>query len=93
MISTSFARRVVCATCFIRECQCSSPLPRPGPDGDQRESENMSSVWKAFRSPAMQHKSWLHELEVEYAKSTFDTDPFEPQPDAARTIFPFWVQA
>lgn len=42
----------------------------------------------------MQHKlSWLHELEVEYAKSTFDTDPFEPQPDAARTIFPFWVQA
>ena len=30
MISTSFARRVVCATCFIRECQCSSPLRRQG---------------------------------------------------------------
>ena len=41
----------------------------------------------------MQHKlSWLHRLDVEYDASTFDTDPFEPQPDGARTIFPFWVQ-
>ena len=41
----------------------------------------------------MQHKlSWLHALEVEYDASTFDTDPFEPQPDGARTLFPFWVQ-
>ena len=23
--------------------------------------------------------------------STFDTDPFEPQPDGVQTIFPFWV--
>ena len=23
--------------------------------------------------------------------STFDTDPFEPQPDGVGTIFPFWV--
>ena len=23
--------------------------------------------------------------------STFDTDPFEPEPDGVRTIFPFWV--
>ena len=46
-----------------------------------------------FRSPLMQHKlSWLHALEVEYDASTFDTDPFEPQPDGARTLFPFWVQ-
>ncbi len=40
----------------------------------------------------MQHKlSWLHQLGVEYDASTFDTDPFEPQPDGAGTIFPFWV--
>jgi len=50
--------------------------------------------WNAsgFRSPFMQHKlGWLHELDVEYDSSTFDTDPFEPEPDAAATIFPFWV--
>jgi glycosyltransferase involved in cell wall biosynthesis len=50
--------------------------------------------WDAvgFRSPLMQHKlSWLHQLNVEYDCSTFDTDPFEPEPDAAGTIFPFWV--
>ena len=28
---------------------------------------------------------------MEYDCSTFDTDPFEPEPDGARTIFPFWV--
>lgn len=45
-----------------------------------------------FRSPLMQHKlEWLHMLDVEYDTSTFDTDPFEPQPDGAGTIFPFWV--
>jgi glycosyltransferase involved in cell wall biosynthesis/peptidoglycan/xylan/chitin deacetylase (PgdA/CDA1 family) len=50
--------------------------------------------WNAcgFRSPLMQHKlSWLHELGVEYDTSTFDTDPFEPEPDGMGTIFPFWV--
>ena len=45
-----------------------------------------------FRSPLMQHKlEWLHVLDVEYDASTFDTDPFEPQPDGMGTIFPFWV--
>ena len=34
---------------------------------------------------------WLHELEIEYDLSTFDTDPFEPQPEGQHTIFPFWV--
>jgi len=50
--------------------------------------------WNAsgFRSPLMQHKlAWLHELGTEYDASTFDTDPFEPEPDGAGTIFPFWV--
>src|SRR5258708_3158968 len=34
---------------------------------------------------------WLHDLNVLYDASTFDTDPFEPQPDGVGTIFPFWV--
>jgi hypothetical protein len=52
------------------------------------------SEWKSvgFRSPAMHHNlEWLHGLNIEYDASTFDTDPFEPQPDGAGTIFPFWV--
>jgi glycosyltransferase involved in cell wall biosynthesis len=50
--------------------------------------------WNAsgFRSPVMQHRlTWLHELQLEYDASTFDTDPFEPESDGVRTIFPFWV--
>ena len=37
--------------------------------------------------------SWYHDLEIAHVSSTFDTDPFEPQPDAAGTIFPFWIPA
>lgn len=45
-----------------------------------------------FRSPFMHHNlEWIHELGMEYDASTFDTDPFEPQPDGTGTIFPFWV--
>jgi len=45
-----------------------------------------------FRSPAMQRNmEWMHDLNIEYDASTFDTDPFEPQPDGACTIFPFLV--
>lgn len=50
--------------------------------------------WKVsgFRSPFMHHRlAWLHQLGVEYDASTFDTDPFEPEPDGVGTIFPFWV--
>jgi glycosyltransferase involved in cell wall biosynthesis/peptidoglycan/xylan/chitin deacetylase (PgdA/CDA1 family) len=52
--------------------------------------------WDAhgFRSPLMQHRlGWLHALDFEYDASTFDTDPFEPESDGVRTIFPFWVPA
>ena len=35
---------------------------------------------------------WLHALNIEYDASTFDTDPFEPQPDGVGRIFPFWVE-
>lgn len=52
--------------------------------------------WNAvgFRSGFMFHNlNWAHELDVLYDASTFDTDPFEPQPDGVNTIFPFWVPA
>jgi len=52
-------------------------------------------VWGAsgFRSGFMLHNlDWLHELDILYDASTFDTDPFEPQPDGVGTIFPFWIQ-
>src|SRR3569833_2632194 len=52
--------------------------------------------WNAvgFRSGFMLHKlSWLHDLNTEYDASTFDTDPFEPQPDHRNTIIPFWINA
>lgn len=46
-----------------------------------------------FRSGFMFHNlEWLQELNVLYDASTFDTDPFEPQPDGVGTIFPFWSQ-
>ncbi len=50
--------------------------------------------WNAvgFRSGFMLHElDWLHELDIQYDTSTFDTDPFEPQPEGRYTIFPFWV--
>lgn len=50
--------------------------------------------WKAvgFRSGFMHHNlDWIHQLNIQYDASTFDTDPFEPQPDGVNTIFPFWV--
>lgn len=50
--------------------------------------------WSAvgFRSPSMHHNlDWIHDLDIEYDASTFDTDPFEPQPDGVGTIFPFVV--
>jgi predicted glycosyltransferase len=47
---------------------------------------------KGFRSGFMLHNlEWLHDLDIEYDLSTFDTDPFEPQPQGRHTIFPFWV--
>ncbi len=50
--------------------------------------------WKAsgFRSPCMHHNlPWLHDLNVEYDASTYDTDPFEPMGGGVKTIFPFIV--
>ena len=45
-----------------------------------------------FRTPCMFHNlERISDLNIEYDSSTFDTDPFEPQPDGVGTIFPFWV--
>ena len=45
-----------------------------------------------FRSGFMLHNlNWLHDLEIQYDASTFDTDPFEPQPEGRNTIYPFWI--
>jgi predicted glycosyltransferase len=45
-----------------------------------------------FHSPSMiSNLDWIADLDIEYDCSTFDTDPFEPQPDGVKTIFPFWV--
>ncbi len=50
--------------------------------------------WNAvgFRSASMQHNlEWLRELRIEWDSSTFDTDPFEPQPDGLGRIYPLLV--
>lgn len=52
------------------------------------------SDWGAvgFRSGFMLNElEWFHELNLDYDASTFDTDPFEPQPYGRNTIFPFFV--
>jgi uncharacterized protein len=61
----------------------------------QRINEYLKE-WNAtgFRSAFMLHNlEWIHDLNILYDASTFDTDPFEPQPDGVETIFPFWVPA
>ena len=52
------------------------------------------AAWGAvgFRAGFMLRKlEWYHDLDILYEASTFDTDPFEPQSEGARTIFPFWI--
>jgi peptidoglycan/xylan/chitin deacetylase (PgdA/CDA1 family) len=47
-----------------------------------------------FTSPAMHHNlEWMHNLNIKHSISTFDTDPFEPQPEGVRTIFPLIVRS
>ncbi len=51
--------------------------------------------WAAagFRAGFMFHNlEWQQQLNIRYDLSTFDSDPFEPQPDGTNTIFPFWVE-
>lgn len=47
---------------------------------------------EGFRAPSMYHNlETTHLLDICYDSSTFDTDPFEPQPDAVKSIFPLWI--
>jgi hypothetical protein len=47
----------------------------------------MSEIcWISFTSSVQSGLD--HDLNIEYDASTFDTDPFEPQPDGVGTIFP-----
>src|SRR5712691_4520082 len=63
---------------------------RAGAEKINRYLETWGGV--GFRSGLMLHNlDWLHDLNILYDASTFDTDPFEPQPDGMNTIFPFWV--
>ena len=62
-------------------------------DAAQRVNRYLAD-WGAvgFRSGMMFHNlDWVQDLHVMYDSSTFDSDPFEPQPDGVNTIFPFWV--
>lgn len=45
---------------------------------------------KGFSTPSMLcNREWMHDLNMSFATSSFDTDPFEPQPNGVTTIFPF----
>jgi hypothetical protein len=52
--------------------------------------------WNAvgFASPSTHRRfEWLQELNILYDTSSFDTDPFEPQPDGVQTIFPMLIRS
>ena len=60
-----------------------------------RVINNYLEEWNAagFRSAFMlRNLDWIHELNICYDASTFDTDPFEPQPHGVGTIYPFYVE-
>ena len=63
---------------------------------DKRATEinRYLKLWNisGFTAPSMHHNlAWMHSLKITHSTSTFDTDPFEPQPDGVGTIFPFLV--
>jgi hypothetical protein len=63
-------------------------------DAEAQQINRYLAEWGSvgFRSPCMYHNlEWIADLNIEYDASTFDTDPFEPQPDGVGTIFPFLV--
>lgn len=48
---------------------------------------------QGFRAGLMlRNLDYFHHLDIRYDCTTFDTDPFEPQPGGVRTIFPFYVK-
>jgi len=63
----------------------------------QKQAKKINAYLKewgslGFVSPSMlRNLDYTAELDILYDISTFDTDPFEPQPYAVRTVFPFIV--
>jgi hypothetical protein len=60
-----------------------------------KQINEILAQWESvgFYSPSAHHNlKWLLELNIKYDSSTFDTDPFEPQPDGVKTIFPVMVE-
>ena len=58
------------------------------------EINTILAQWGAagFTAPSMHRNlDWMHALNIDHSTATFDTDPFEPQPDGVGTIFPFTV--
>ena len=48
---------------------------------------------EGFTTPSMlRNPEWIYDLNVKHCTSTFDTDPFEPQPHGIGTIFPFYME-
>lgn len=47
---------------------------------------------RGFRAP-LTHRNpgWMQSLEIEYDESFFDTDPFEPIPGGAMSIWPYFL--
>lgn len=41
---------------------------------------------------SLHHLTWINDLNIDYDISSYDVDPFEPQPCGLGRIFPFWVQ-
>lgn len=64
----------------------------------ERRAPRINAYLKAwgsegFRAPSMRsHLEWIGELDIAYDMSTFDTDPFEPNPVGTGTVFPFLVK-
>ena len=59
-----------------------------------KEINRYIEEWNAsgFRSPSVHHNlDWIRRLNIEYDSSTFDTDPFQPQSDGLKRIFPLWI--
>ena len=59
-----------------------------------RRINNYLKEWGAvgFASPSMlRNHEWMTDFDIDYACSTFDTDPFETQSEGMHTIFPFFV--
>jgi hypothetical protein len=49
---------------------------------------------RGFTAPSMiRNHDLMHALDMDHCVSTFDTDPFEPEPEGVGTVFPFWVES